>query len=517
MLYYFLSNLAVLVCVLFVWSIAGLGLALLFAPSNKKGLGFLLAPLIGTVLVASLALFRIGILVAPPHPWADLSILSTVTLLIVFGVARTTSREAFNQVFREKLKWAFLVPLLYCGMMAYLFHTEGFHTISGSQDEIQYSLSADFIYSHLHRGDALDHPGPRGDHWILDFTTMEQPYNKTQRLGAELLLGSVFSEFGILPEKAFPITTICVVASFLMVVAYLAIGSFGINLVGAMLMQTVFGLSFHFILFHFQGSLAYLCSLGMFFVAICSVARGMSKANLKLCALGGLMIAGTFIYYADAAVGVLLVPMLFSVGLGLKEMGLPIEKKRLERFVFCAMLTIGVASLFSHQALFTAQQNFIGNVQVMLTGILSGQPSIGVRELLHRVAPSNWQNYGPIAGLYSYYSDSAKNVIAACFFSRSPIFIVLTFILIGSLGIFGFLKKTRPESLTMALTLSFLCSLVLLSLKNQDVLRFTRSSSYSYPYALFGLMLAVLPGSSSRFNEWIPKVIGSFAWIEFSI
>jgi len=353
---HFLSNFLLLAALFAGLVFVGLGPTAIL--SNRKSfiLNSLLAPSIGMVIITSFGLFRLGILRVPLKPgW----ILGFLFLFSLFSLV--WSRHLFKgvkSVRPRSIAGFFIIPVLYVIMMAGVFSPSGFHLLSGGEDEFLYSSIADHMLKYQYQGGPLDTLQARPDHWLYDSSTRQLGYALWHRHSAEIFLATVSWAAGRSTSESFPITVILAMLSFL--TALVAISKICFRYRGwqILLLQFGFAFSFYPLLLHIQGSLANLCSMGMFLSGTALGFHSLLRVPGKRTSLAAVLIAGTIIFYSEVSLPGALVP------LGVASVWFFISKPSQRRKIVTNSLWIAlVAAALSHQAIYTMIQMVFMHLQ----------------------------------------------------------------------------------------------------------------------------------------------------------
>jgi len=228
-------------------------------------------------------------------------------------------------------------------------------------------------------------------------------------------------------------------------------------------------------------------------IAIPLFSLSLQDNSWRLAILSGIFVSGTFIFYAEAAFAFQLIPLTLAVfGYCILR---PKDIPSTIRVVAVFLCTVCICA---HQSNYTAYVDFLGNLQTVLaptTSHLNHSITQHFKDIFHTLRSETWSLYPPIVGLYSYYSQAHSNSSITGLVSAHPSWTLTIFFLLSFFGWMGYLKRIQLASFSLLLTVSVLSSLVLISLKNEDVLRFVRASSYTYLFALLGTILLALPSS----------------------
>src|SRR5579871_2322102 len=199
-----LLNMAVLCFVLTLWTACGMGPTLLLAPKTRFVTWFLLSPLIGLMLIASIGVARLEFFLLPADPLVDCSLLIILALLCWF-VRRDVLRRRFRRcgVLILKLLYPYLSFLL---LFALVFRASGFETLSTASDEVEHGIIENQIIQNVHRGTADDNPIMRLDHYVLDYPSKDLTYLRNTRKGSDMLTIASAMLLRISPERMYPVT-----------------------------------------------------------------------------------------------------------------------------------------------------------------------------------------------------------------------------------------------------------------------------------------------------------------------
>lgn len=468
------------------WYLAGLGPALVLLPKHYHRKIFLLAPLIGLSFFVLIGLFQITILLAPFTPRANTAVLLLISLLICFWFRRSDLIKAWKN-FCRSLLWAGLVPLLTALAFTWTYHNTGFHLLVGSSDQLQYCENARQILEQVHTGSPLDVPLARQDHFVYEMTTHVQPYLKTQRRGAELMLAMTKSISGLSFQEAFPITFLCALLTLSFTLVWLGRFFLRLSRVYCIVLQFAFLSSFYLMLLHIQGSLALTVGMAPGLATLALLSREIIKTSWRGLALTTIIMAAYFSIYSEAALFNILIPTALLI-----ISQLCYSKTRFIIALRNSMVIYVIVFLLATFAMHSVISTALGNVLLVVSNYLhsTGTTSISsTHHFLPTSALSTWNLAAIVLGAISYYDTSHFNAMLGGHFTNTPTLPVILFFIIGSLGLLGCVLTKNTLTRLMAAPLLLWMLATILTAHEQDYLRFARSLHYSMPFIIIGLVM----------------------------
>jgi len=357
-----------------------------------------------------------------------------------------------------------------------VFSTSGFHLLNGGQDEFLYSSTADHMLKYQYQGGPFDTLQPRPDHWLYDFSTRQMAYTLWIRHSAEIFLATVTWVSGRSTAESFPITVIlAMLSTSLALVAILKICLHYRTWQVLVLQGLVFFSFYHFHL-HIAGSLANLCSMGLFLSATPLGFHSLiRRPNGRTC-LAAILMAGTVIYYSEVSLLGAVIP------LGLAGiLFFTLWKRRRQNIIRNTVGMMVVFTIVSHQAISTMTHMVMAHLH-QVEKAAHALNTFSLSDLVHPL--------GVQLGIFTYYSLSARNQRMGQLCSAHPGLLLAFAVSLLFFGFYGILKQRKSQkALLIAPSLFF--AVAVSSFFIADALRLFRSIGYIYPYLLIGLVGAL--------------------------
>ena len=459
---------------LFILFAGGLTVLLWLLPRDHLGFAFFIAPVVGLTVFVSLGLFKIGVLLVP---------LSPVTLSVQIGLAFVVTaffrRDQLKTVVAGiKTHHAFIVlPVALLTLIAFGTRDHGLSFLSAGQDEIQYVNNAVQILMHQHTGDALDTVIPRVDHWPHDAVTLDLSYSRSYRRGAEIFLAGVMGITGGNPFTSFTVAAVVAFCCFLLSLPAICRAFLGMSHFYSIVTQALLGTSHLWIMLLLQGSLANLCSLGLFCLAAAAVPLLNSSRQVGGSLLAGLILAGPIIFYNEVAMAVLLVPMGLLLVISCLN-----SRAYFKTCLHNVPIAFGSLVLFSHTALYGLIWMTYGLFFKTLaeSAVISPLSISGTAAVL-----------APIYGIYTYYSQSFANNWLAQLTSTTPWPVLGPIVLLQLIAAWAFFRYRKPGAYVLGAAFLVLVTVTLHSLTISQPFMLVRSQQYAFSYVAIGLVLAV--------------------------
>jgi hypothetical protein len=465
-----LQNIFSLSIVLVIFSVVGAGVFLPLRLSGRWRYSILLAPLLGMIAFASLGLFRIAVLLKPLAPRRD-----AAALLVIALVSSAVFRKQRRLPWRRIAAYL-IIPGLFLIAFSYTFSRGGFHMLNGSQDELQYAMNAQHMLEHQHIGDPMDSLIPRPDHWLADSMARDLCYNKGYRRGAEITLANVTRWLGISPQQAFTVLCGASIFALLLAASVVSRAALGLSHNYALFAQACVAFSSYIALLFVSGSLANLCSIGIFLAANGLGTLAFSRKSRGPPILTGLLGAGTLIFYSEVVLPGLLIPLgIATACMVLRERGARILAAR--NFLVFVL----IAGLVSHQAIQSA--------------ILSSL--FHIKQVTSPASPIWYFNVdmslllGTVEGLYSIHQNDASNHNLYVVALTHPLWILSMFIAMAIVACYGYFKCHQRRGFGLLAVVLVLFPMTLLFAWLLDYLRFVRSTGYMWVYLILGLVCAL--------------------------
>ena len=453
-------------------------------PRHHLGIAFFIAPVVGLTVFASLGLFKIGVLLVPLSP-VTLSVQIGLFFIVTAWIRRDQLKAVVAGV---KTHCAFFVlPVALLTLLAIGSRDHGLSFLSAGQDEIQYVNNALHILKHQHTGDALDTVVPRIDHWVYDGVTRDLSYSRTYRRGAEIFLAGVMGINGGNPFISFTVAAVIAFCCFLLALpaicrAFLGMGSFY-----SMVTQALLGTSHLWIMLVLQGSLANLCSLGLFCLATAAVPQLNSSRQLGASVLAGLLLAGPIIFYNEVAMAVLLVPMGLLLVISCLN-----SRTYFKTSLHNVPIALGAMFLFSHTALYG----------LVWTTYRMVEKTLGESALISPLSISSSTGVlAPIFGIYTYYSQSFANNWLAQLTSTTPWAVLGPIVFLQFVAAWALFRQRQPGAYVLGTAFLVLVAVTLHSLTISQPFMLVRSQQYAFSYVAIGLIIAV-----SLLKKWQIKL-----------
>ncbi len=443
-------------------------------PREYLGFGFFIAPVVGLTAFVSLGLFEIGVRLVPLRP-ITLTLLIGLSFIVTAWLRRD---QLITVVAGVKAHRAFLVlPAALLLLLAIGTRDHGLSFLSAGQDEIQYVNNAVQILQHQHTGSARDTVIPRVDHWAHDAVTLDLSYSRTYRRGAEIFLAGVMGITGGNPFVSFTVAAVIAFCCFLLALPAICRAFLGMSPFYAIATQALLATSHLWIMLVLQGSLANLCSLGLFCLAAAAVPQLNSSRQVGGSLLAGLLLAGPIIFYNEVAMAVLLVPMGLLLAISCLK-----SKAYFKTSLHNVPLALGALVLFSHTALY----GLIWMTYGMFFKTLAESAVISPFSVSSTAAV-----LAPIYGIYTYYSQSFANNWLSQLTSGTPWAVLGPLVLLQLIAAWALFRQRKPGTYVLGSALLVLLAVTLHSLTISQPFMLVRSQQYSFSYVAIGLIIAV--------------------------
>lgn len=489
---HFVHNIVIGLWVFFGWYLVGLGPSIALLPRYWKHYAFLLAPLMGMSLLVLVNLFQITVLLIPLMPRFNLVLLLMISVLLLWTYRKET-QLAWHNFCRHGLTWFWLPSFTLLLVFAWLFHNDGYHLLVGGSDQLQYCQNARQILEEMHTNSALDVPLPRQDHFVYDIATRLQPYWKSYRRGAEVMLASVTSVTGLSFEEAFPVTILSGLLTLGLILSFIGRIFLRLSFSASLLAQVTILASFYLLLFHIQGSLALIIGLAPGLVSLALLSRASSKFSWDWIILTSIIVAAYFSIYSEPALFNIIAPSILLILIQFLQ-------SRSKGFI--AIRNLFIVYLIAFICAPIAFDSVIANVLCNLKAIYSELNTVSTPSIIANQPIQSgestlelWKVSAVIFGAMSYYDLSNFNSKIGLFISDFPRIGEIVFFMLCCCGLLGYLKaKTRLALLFGSILITWSLSSLVLA-HGQDSLRMTRSLHYSMPFACIGIVIL-----ASHFN-----------------
>ena len=337
------------------------------------------------------------------------------------------------------------------------------------------------MLEHEHTGDAMDSLIPRSDHWVFDRQTRDLCYNQFYRRGAEISQASVTSWLGIPSQLAFTVLSgACIFALILSipVVARIALGLPAAYAIGA---QGALALSAYLALLFVQGSLANLCSVGMFLAANGLTVLAVQRKSRRYAILTGILSAGVLIFYSDVALPVYLIP----TGIALAYVTVRDRRASLLRARILlarnVVISMAVCAIVAHQA-----------IESTILATWSHVELVSASDALNwNFSAAMSRRLSAAMGVFSYYENSAANSLFERWVDEMPWIFLGLYSILTACACSGYFKCRKEGVLGLAAVIAVLAPLNILFDLQADTMRFQRTSGYLWVYLLLGMVCAI--------------------------
>jgi hypothetical protein len=477
-------NVGLLVYLSGIWFACGYGVVRVLLPRCSRFQAGLLAPLIGMCLLGLAGLLELTIVLTPLRPIWNTCLLCLVSVVLVL-LAR---RKAISRAGISPNRMAMLLAVPFAALLAHaaLYRHDGFHLLVASQDQLQYCDHARHMLEVMHTDSPLDVPVPRQDHFVTDVNTRVTPYMKGYRRGAEVILATTASLTGQTAEAAFPLTVGASLLALGLSLAFLGWYCLRLPVLGCLALQTVFLVSSHLLLLHYQGSLAHLLAIPLFLMVLGlapRALRGRSPGRIALLALLG---GSALSFYSEPAIVAVVGPLglLFAWRLWVEPRKWPVVRRILALVALIVLVSpLGVYSLAC---------NTFGNLAVVRSQLATPPVNPGPADSLfssNLFGSSFWAQLITCLGFSSFYDQTAYNATISVFTALHPWSGWVAFASLAILGAIGLLLCRRATTWLYACTLLVWAVSCFLFAHTQDYLRFFRAAQYALPYVFVGLVV----------------------------
>lgn len=499
---HFIVNLGISIWIFSCWYFAGLGVALVLLPKGFKRYSFLLAPIVGLCLLTVIGLFQITVVLTPLTPRISEGILIVISLLICLWFQRNTFKSAWKMFGNNR--WFYFFPLLLVLTYAWLFHHHGLHILVGSSDPLQYGENARHIREVIHTGSPLDVPIARQDHFVYDMTTTTQPYLKTQRRGAELMLGTNTAFGSLSYQEMFPVTLLCSFLNLLLILAFLGKAFLKLSRSGVLLLQLTFFSSFYLLLMHIQGSLAMSMGFAPGLLTIALLCRIVQKHAWKWVILTVIALSAYISIYSEPALFNIIIPTALLLFIQLFQ-GRKVFFSALFKIIFIYCLSF----LLAPYAVISVISTAIGNSVLVASSFLNHTTTPNAivsanHQPFFASALPLWNLAGVVMGATSYYDSTSFNATLSSLIGKDPWLALIGYFILCILGSIGLLKTNKLFARILVIPLLLWMFSTLITSHVQDYLRFARSLHYSTPFMMIGLVLLIAGRD---------KLTPSFMWV----
>lgn len=499
----FIYNLIIATLAFSSWYLVGLGPTLALLPRIQRREAFLLAPVIGMCSLILMGFFEISILLTPIVPHFNFILLATISLICCFIIRRSSIKENILYKPEKSFAWLLIPSLALLLIFAWLFHHSGFHLLVGSSDQLQYCLNAKQILEEMHTGSPNDLPIPRYDHFVYEMVTRIQPYLKTWRRGAEVMLATMTSLTRLTEGEAFPVTILSALITLGLTLSYLGRNFFKISTLACLVLQITFFSSFYLLLLHVQGSLAMILAMTPGLLALALLVQVVYTPSWRWIVLSAIVIAGYFCIYCEPSTINVILPSLLLIAWECYRSwssGFATLKRLTAVYV--------LALIIAPYAFYVVILSFTGNFLVVFSNwitLLSTTSTTTVKAISLDSITHLWSLATVILGSNSYYDRSSINAAIAVFSSKAPWIGLVEFLAVGGFAILGYIKARKSLGFIYAIILIIWATVSPILALQQDYLRFARSIHYTLPFAMIGLVLLASQNnmSSSRKKIWV--------------
>jgi len=470
----FFHTLTNLLLPIFVLIAAGLTAILWLLPFKQFRFGFFIAPVIGITIFSSIGLFEISVLLTNFSP-VIISMIISVAFLLTLLFKKRSLLIVLHGI--KKYKVFFILPAALLLLISFSSLKDGLNFLSAGQDEIQYVNNAAHILKHQHTNDPLDTLAPRFDHFPRDAVTLELSYKRTYRRGAEILLAGVMGLTSDDPFVSFTTTGIIAYLCFLLVIPAISMAYLGLNLSYALFIQFVFSISNLWIMLLFQGSLAHLFSISLFFLALTATPQLINTGKYKHGFLAGILFSGPIIFYNEVAPLIVLAPL--AIVMTITAFNNISSRKNILCNTFISIVSV---KIFSHAAIYGLLWNFwLIFDKVISNKIITEQPfTLNISKMI-----------APVYGVFTYYSTTFTNNSLAQFTDDKPLTILLFYLFIQIVAIWGFVKCKKLSSFTLGTALIVSLFAIMTASISRDNFTLMRALQYNFNYAILGLLVSL--------------------------